>query len=91
MIIRGVNKGIARSSLLTALALIGLSAVLYVGLELSSRWEQAKTPGEKNMGIAVLFTLFGVPMLISLAAGLLCLIVGAIAFAYDRFFARTSN
>jgi hypothetical protein len=45
----------------------------------------------KKMGVAVLFTLFGVPMLISLAAGLLCLIVGAIAFAYDRFFARTSN
>jgi hypothetical protein len=45
-----VNKGIAGSSLLTALALIGLSAVLYVGLELSSRWEQAKTPGGKKWG-----------------------------------------
>jgi hypothetical protein len=45
----------------------------------------------KNMGVAVLFTLFGVPMLISLAAGLLCLIVGAITFAYGWFFPRTSN
>jgi hypothetical protein len=43
-------------------------------------------PGGKNMGIAILFTLFGVPMLISLAAGLLCLIIGAIASAYARFF-----
>jgi hypothetical protein len=86
-----VNKGIARSSSLTGLALIGLSVVLYVGLELSSRWDQAKMPGGKNMGIAILFTLFGVPMLISLAAGLLCLIIGAIASAYARFFPRPSN
>jgi hypothetical protein len=53
--------------------LIGLSVLLYAALEFSSRWEQAKTPGEKNMGVAVLFMIFGIPMLISAAAGLLCL------------------
>ena len=91
MIIGSVKKGITRSLSLIGWALIGLSAVLYVALELSSRWEQAKTPGEKNMGVAVLFMLFGIPMLISAAAGLLCLIVSVLAFAYRQFFPRISN
>ena len=91
MIIGSVKKGITRSLSLIEWALIGLSVVLYVALELSSRWEQAKTPGEKNMGVAVLFMLFGIPMLISAAAGLLCLIVSVLTFAYRRFFPRISN
>ena len=91
MIIGSVKKGITRSLSLIGWALIGLSVVLYVALELSSRWEQAKTPGEKNMGVAVLFMLFGIPMLISAAAGLLCLIVSVLTFAYRRFFPRISN
>jgi hypothetical protein len=72
------------------LALIGLSMALYVAGELSARWEQAKTPGEKNMGVAVLFMIFGIPMLIS-AAGVLCLLVGALAFVHVRFFRRVSS
>ena len=91
MIIGSVKKGITRSLSLTGWALIGLSVVFYVALELSSRWEQAKTPGEKNMGVAVLFMLFGIPMLISAAAGLLCLIVSVLTFAYRQFFPRISN
>lgn len=69
---------------------MGLSLVLYAALELSSRWEQAKTPGEKNMGVAVLGMIFGIPMLISAAVGLLCLLVGALTFAYKRFCQRRS-
>jgi len=91
VIIGCVLKGITRSLSLTGWALIGLSVVLYAALEFSSRWEQAKTPGEKNMGVAVLFMVFGIPMLISGAAGLLCLIVAALRFAYGRFFPRISN
>lgn len=89
VIIGCVKKGIPRSLSLTGLALIGLSVVLYVSLELLSRWEQAKTPGEKDMGVAILFMLFGIPALISAVAGLLCLIVSGLAFAYRRFFPRT--
>jgi hypothetical protein len=65
--------------------------VLYASLELSSRWEQATTPGEKDLGVAVLFMMFDIPMLISAAAGLLCLLVGALAFAHGRFFRRISS
>jgi hypothetical protein len=86
-----VKKGITRLLSLTGLTLIGLSVVLYASLELSSRWEQAKTPGEKNMGVAVLFMIFGIPILISAAAGVLCLLVGALAFVHVRFFRRISS
>jgi hypothetical protein len=65
--------------------------VLYASLELSSRWEQATTPGEKSMGVAVLFMIFGISKLISAAAGVLCLLVGALAFVYVRFFRRISS
>ena len=86
-----VKKGITRPLSLTGLALIGLSVVLYASLALASRWEQAKTPGEKNMGVAVLFMIFGIPILISAGAGVLCLLVGALAFVHVRFFQRISS
>jgi hypothetical protein len=86
-----MKKGITRSLWLTGWALIGLSLVFYATLELSTRWEQARTPGEKNMGVAVLFMIWSIPTLVSGAAGLLCLIVSAFAFAYGYFRPRTSN
>jgi hypothetical protein len=58
------KRDLIRSLRLTGWILVGLSAVLFVALELSSRWEQAKTPGEKNMGVAALFMAFGIPMVI---------------------------
>ena len=78
-------KSVAKTLSLTGFVFIGLSLVLYAALELSSRWEQAKTPGEKNMGVAVLGMFFGRPMLCSAAVGLLCLFVGGLAFGYKRF------
>ena len=90
-IIGCMKKGTTRSLLLIGWALIGLSMVLYVIMELSTRWEQARTPGEKNMGVAVLFMIWSIPTLISGAAGLLCLIVGALMFAYRHFFPHVSN
>jgi len=86
-----VKKGVARRLFSTGWVLIGLSMLFYVVLELSARWEQAKTPGEKDMRVAALFMIFGIPMLIPAAAGLLCLLVGALVFAHGRFFRRISN
>ena len=86
-----MKRDLIKSLRLIGSILIGLSVVLFVTLELSSRWEQAKTPGEKNMGVAVLFMLFGIPMIISGVAGLLCLIAGILMFAYRRFFSHISN
>jgi hypothetical protein len=85
------KRDLIRSLRLTGWILVGLSAVLFVALELSSRWEQAKTPGEKNMGVAALSMAFGIPMVISGLAGLLCLIVSILMFVYRRFCSRISN
>jgi len=85
------KRDLIRSLRLTGWILVGLSAVLFVALELSTRWEQAKTPGEKNMGVAVLFMAFAIPMIISGVAGLVCLIVGIFTIAYRRFRSRISN
>jgi len=80
-----MKKGITRSLWLTGWALLGLSMVFYVTLELSTRWEQARTPGEKNMGVAVLFMIWWIPTFISGAAGLLCLIAWRIHFCLQAF------
>ena len=91
VIIVCVKKGTTRLLSLTGVALIGLSIVLYVALELSSVLGQAKTPGEKDMGLAVLFMFLGIPMLIFAALGLFCLIASALAFAYRRLRPRISS
>jgi hypothetical protein len=85
------KRDLIRSRRLTGLILVSLSAVLFVALELSTHREQAKTPGEKNMGVAVLFMAFAIPMVISGVAGLLCLIASILMFAYRRFFSQISN
>ena len=84
-------KNVARTLSWTGVVFTGLSVVLYAALELSSRSEQAKSPGEKNMGVAVLGMVFGLPMLASAAIGLLCLFVGGLAFAYTRFYPKKSE
>jgi hypothetical protein len=64
--------------------------MLYAAGELSAYWEQAKHPGERDLGVAVLFMMFDIPMLISAAAGILCLSAAALTFAYRRFSHRIS-
>jgi hypothetical protein len=43
------------------------------------------------MGVAVLSMIFSIPMLISAAAGDLCLLVGVLASVHVRFFRRISS
>ena len=45
-------------------ALLGVAVLLSLGLEWSASVEQAKTPGEKSLGVAVLGILFGPAILI---------------------------
>ena len=86
-----MKKSIQKSFSLAGVFLLGLSILLYIALEVSSRWEQARTPGEKNLGVAVLGMTFGIPMLISAATGLLCLLISGLAFIYSRFLQRPSR
>ena len=80
-----MKSDLPKNMSLTGCGFLGLSFVLYVSLELSSRWEQAKNPGEKSFGVAVLGMMFGIPMLISALLGFVCLLVGGAIFACKRF------
>src|SRR6185312_4505350 len=67
------------------LLLLALAAVSTVGLILTTGWEQAQTPGEKNLGVAVLFMFWGVPTLF-LAGGGMCFLLGStVVFIYRRW------
>ena len=59
--------------------LLGVSVILWLGLEWSASYEQARTPGEKNLGVAVLGMLLGIPMLIFGAGGLVCVFVSVVS------------
>jgi hypothetical protein len=47
--------------------------------------EQALTPGEKNLGVAVLGMIWGLPMLAFGATGVCLLLVHSVVFLYRRF------
>jgi hypothetical protein len=80
-----VNKGLAKPCCIAGGLLLALSAVLYAALEMSAHWEQAKTPGEKNFGVAMLGVLFGIPAVVCAAIGVVCLIVGATLLVRRRY------
>ena len=77
-----------QATLRVGLVLIGLSLVLFAALAVTSSWEQSRSPGEKNMGVAVLGITFGLPMVICAAAGAVSLLISGTAFAYQRLLRR---
>src|SRR5258708_6830135 len=70
--------------------LLALTAVLFLGLAWSAASEQAHSPGEKNLGVAVLGMLFGIPMLICGFCGFGCVIVSMFIWIYQSLFRRES-
>jgi hypothetical protein len=90
-IIGYMKRDIARSLAWTGAALCGLSAMLYVVMELWTRWERAKTPGERNLGVAALFITFATPLCASASAGLICWGVAALIVASRRLRFRGSD
>lgn len=73
--------GMGCSSLAAALVCYGL-------LEWSSSVEQASSPGAKDLGVAVLGMLFGLPALVLGLTGILFLIAGMGVRAYRSYFRR---
>jgi len=53
-------------------------------MEILAAHEQARTPGERNLGVAVIWMTFQIPIWILEFAGVGCLILGALVFAYRR-------
>jgi hypothetical protein len=58
-----------RPLIFTSLVLFALALILYIALEVSVAHEQALSPGEKSLGVAVLGMIFGIPMFLSAATG----------------------
>ena len=54
-------------------------------LSWSSTVEQARSPGEKDLGVAVLAMMFGVPALLLAAASILCLFTGICVWTFRRY------
>jgi hypothetical protein len=84
-------KGLPRTALIAGLALIVLAIALCISLELLTRWEQARTLAKRDFGVAVIGIAIGLPMLISGAAGLLCLVIAGGALVHKRIIARIPN
>ena len=66
------------------LLLFTLAALAAIGLMLATSREQELTPGEKNLGVAVLF-MFWLPILFLAVAGACFLIGSAAVFLYRRW------
>ena len=73
------------------LLLLGLAAFLFLGLMVTTSWEQAKTPGEKNLGVAALFILWSLPVAFFGLLGTCLLLVSTVVFLYRRFRKRSSD
>ena len=61
-----------------------LAILLYAALQVTSNWEQAKSPGEKSLGVAALGMLFGLPMLLCAGVSLLSFVVGLVTLPFSR-------
>lgn len=70
------------------IVLIGVSAVLYVLLQISVTREQAQSPGEKSLGVGVLLMLFGIPMIVSSLAAVVCLALGLSVAVRRKFVSK---
>jgi len=64
--------------------LLVLSASSWLALIITTAQEQARTPGEKNLGVAVLGMIWGLPMLAFGASGVCVLLVDSVLFLYRR-------
>jgi hypothetical protein len=69
-------------------ALVLVSIMLYFALNVSTAHEQALSPGEKSLGVAVLGIMFGIPMMVTGVAGVLLLTFSALRAVYRRLFSN---
>jgi len=86
-----LSERVCKIAMSMGVLLLFISFLLYGALELTTSWEQARTPGERNLGVAVLGMIFGFPMLLTSVSAIACLIVGIIAWIYRRFYRGKSK
>jgi hypothetical protein len=86
-----IGRLLRSPSFRVGIMLLAVTVVLFFGLEWLATSEQASSPGEKNLGVAVLGMLFGVPMLISGIGGLGCVIVSVFIWVHNSLFRSESD
>jgi len=86
-----LRERVCKIAMSMGVLLLVVSFLLYGALELTTSWEQARTPGERNLGVAVLGMIFGFPMLLTGVSAIACLIVGIIAWIYRRLYRGNSK
>jgi hypothetical protein len=64
---------------------------MWLGLVITTAREQAVTPGERSLGVASLFILWVMPLLLFAASGLCVLLVSIGLFLYRRYSKRTAS
>jgi hypothetical protein len=79
-----MRRNTPKAAAVVGLVLVGVSGLLYLGLHVTTKWEQAQSPGQKNLGVAVLFLMFGIPALVCAGAAAISFVVSGIAFGYQR-------
>jgi hypothetical protein len=83
-----MSKSTHNKLLLAGVALTFVSVVLYALLEIAAGKEQALSLGEKSLGVAALGMMFGIPILATGTAGILCLACGSAMLLYRKLFAN---
>ena len=64
--------------------LLVISAALYIVLQREAAAEQALSPGEESLGVAVIGMMYGLPMLATAVAGVLSVGLGICLWAFAR-------
>ncbi len=86
------QPGLFRSFLFRiGLPFLILAIVMGAALFLTTAHEQALTPGEKNLGVAALAMLFGVPTLVFGAISVVCLVISLATVGYGRLTSRSAT
>ena len=67
-----------------ALIFLGLAVVTFMLLLVVANWEQARSPGEDSLGVAVLGMIFMPFILLFLIAGAACLITGLLLVIFAQ-------
>jgi len=73
------------------LFLLFLSALMWLGLVITTAHEQALTPGEKSLGVAALGILWGLPLVFFGAAGTCVLLFSFSVFLFRKFTQRSKR
>jgi hypothetical protein len=78
-------KWASRVAIIVGSVLLIISAAFYLVLDRAGSAEQALSPGEKSFGVAVLGMIYGPPIVVTSAIGILSLFLGVVGTTVHRF------